>query len=871
MIDIETRLRAGLDRSVNRTIETVVTPPVRAIHDGADRRRHRRVVLVRLAGVFVVLVTATGVWWSRHDNDRTISTNTSVPAVTPSTSAPAATPVTSAPAATPVTSVPAVTPLTSRLFPADTNGTRPTDLFPGTFPIPPSKRVDTQLWTRDGQIVFAVRSDFVGGIVVPSGGSEHLNLPTWPDAELATETNGTLSLYLHNLATNATSHVISRTLSRQDLLTIAASITPATDGPGIDIAPGAAPAGSTQTTHDTADIASSVQFELSAIGTQSIFFRLDAQTAAGRLFQQFFTQATPTNVGTEPADLISTAQTTTITWMPIPTVQATISVGAPAAIALPIARRVAASVHQVDTTTWNTLLTPPTADTTGAATTVVAVAPATTIAMAPATTAPTVASGSDLKSAQVKCDYTAAQVGPVTSPLSGSAQQSGWLNVTSDAGTSRVFAVQEIDPSLRPQSALGSSASTVDGHAVVVSVSHSQGADEVLQSTDAGVSWNDLGPLQNVTSVAVAPSGRTVAAATGAAGFTAMAIYSNGTWSTVKSPSVPSPVVEDVAFWGEDRIVAVVQQAVPGYANDTVSLANVWSYSIATGEWAPITTFQTNGDPFYVARTPVVGADGNLYFLVLSSDNTHPGLWLWKAESGDLSQPRPLRAINDTETALVAVNNDNSILWASSDANGTWQLIQQNGGRYSWLACARAGNLRMNNGDPHQAAATNATAANNSSADPGTGTVPTTRTASTVATTRVPVISEWDVDGRLRVVFAAPTSFVLDPKVKPLADVDRADGLYLLKRWIVDGSPYIAALSVQRDPGDGAPINSESKPYATIVSAGMTWNLVDFGQSTFVGADVVALGRLDGYLLEITGTDQLVRSVVAALTISAIG
>ena len=535
MIDIETRLRASLNETVDRSSEPVVAPPVRLIHDGADRRRRRRMVLVRVTGGFVVLVTATGVWWSRHDNDPTISTNTSAPAVTPSTSVPAVTPV---------------TPSTSRLFPADTNGARPTDVFPAPTSIRASHRVDTQLWTRDGQIVLAVRSDFVGGSVVPPGGSEHLSLPAWPDAELAIEANGTLSLYLHNLASNATSHVISRTLSRQDLLTIAASITPAADGLGIDIAPGAAPAGSTQTTHETADIAPPVQFELGAVGTQTIFFRLDAQTAAGRLFQQFSDQATPTTVGADPADIISTAQMTTITWMPIPTVQATVTVIAPTAIAVPIAQRVAASVHQIDPTTWNTLLTPATPATSGASATTANLTPPTT-----ELTTSTLANANALHSAPGKCVDTAAYVAPATPP-------------------------------------------------------------------------------------------------------------------------------------------------------------------------------------------------------------------------------------------------------------------------------------------------TNALTAR----------------------------SEWNLDGRLCVTFDKPANFVLDPKLQTLTASDRAGGLYLLQRFIVNGDPQMTALSVQRDPGDDAPINKQSKPYATITNPTVTWNLVDFGGTTPTsGGDVIGLARLDGYLIEITGTDQLVRIIINAVTLSPIG
>ena len=162
--------------------------------------------------------------------------------------------------------------------------------------------------------------------------------------------------------------------------------------------------------------------------------------------------------------------------------------------------------------------------------------------------------------------------------------------------------------------------------------------------------------------------------------------------------------------------------------------------------------------------------------------------------------------------------------------------------------------------------------ASSAAVEPAISSAPSTQGAVTTSPpASAAAISEWTVEGSLRVTFVTPASFIPDPKLKPLADVDRAAGLYLLKRWVVDGNPNIAAISVQRDPGDNAPINKASKPYATIANSTVTWNLVDFGGMAPGRENIVGLARYKGYLVEITGTDQLVRTVVAALTLSGIG
>ena len=110
-----------------------------------------------------------------------------------------------------------------------------------------------------------------------------------------------------------------------------------------------------------------------------------------------------------------------------------------------------------------------------------------------------------------------------------------------------------------------------------------------------------------------------------------------------------------------------------------------------------------------------------------------------------------------------------------------------------------------------------------------------------------------------------PPDWLRDPHLKPLSEADTANGLFLLQRWIVPNSGGIAALSVQRDPGDNAPVNS-APSYRVIQIEGTDWRLVDFGNGD--RRSVVAFAQINGYLFEITGTDTSVEALARSVIVS---
>jgi hypothetical protein len=120
----------------------------------------------------------------------------------------------------------------------------------------------------------------------------------------------------------------------------------------------------------------------------------------------------------------------------------------------------------------------------------------------------------------------------------------------------------------------------------------------------------------------------------------------------------------------------------------------------------------------------------------------------------------------------------------------------------------------------------------------------------------------WVVD-KLHLGISVPVGSRLDPHLVPLSQIDVKNGLLLLQRWIVSSCSCVLALSVQKDPGDDAPVNKEIVPYAVILVDSTEWRLVDFGSGD--RSNTVAFARIDAYLVEVTGNEQLVRSIVKSI------
>lgn len=262
-----------------------------------------------------------------------------------------------------------------------------------------------------------------------------------------------------------------------------------------------------------------------------------------------------------------------------------------------------------------------------------------------------------------------------------------------------VVAVQEFVPSARPTSTVGPIAMSSSGTAIAATIDH-KGPDSVLISNDRGGTWENVGTFADVGSIALDPSGQTIAIADQGVLWLSTA----GKKIAISEPPVKQPLAEDLLFLSSDKLLVVIDELVDDSLSDVATLANLWSYSISSSTWSRVTSFQTQGEPWYAVRTPILDLDANeILFLVLTNEPSGQGLWLWSANvelDGSLGEPVKLRKVADSDSALVAATNPSKLLWASMDVSGTWHLVTEDFGVYRDLGCARVASLPINNGDP---------------------------------------------------------------------------------------------------------------------------------------------------------------------------
>jgi hypothetical protein len=132
-----------------------------------------------------------------------------------------------------------------------------------------------------------------------------------------------------------------------------------------------------------------------------------------------------------------------------------------------------------------------------------------------------------------------------------------------------------------------------------------------------------------------------------------------------------------------------------------------------------------------------------------------------------------------------------------------------------------------------------------------------------------PALTTWVLSdvAKTSISMRIPPDFKIDPRLQPLSAVDATNGLMLLQRWIVPKNGHIAAISVQVDPGDAAPVN-KLIAYRTIATQMAQWAVVDLdpGEAT----NIVAFARVKGYLIEITAPDDVLAAQLVN-TVSLVG
>ncbi|HEY4331185.1 MAG TPA: hypothetical protein VGM78_01395, partial [Ilumatobacteraceae bacterium] len=168
--------------------------------------------------------------------------------------------------------------------------------------------------------------------------------------------------------------------------------------------------------------------------------------------------------------------------------------------------------------------------------------------------------------------------------------------------------------------------------------------------------------------------------------------------------------------------------------------------------------------------------------------------------------------------------------------------------------------------------ATTETVPSTTTAPPATDAPPTTiRSSTTDAAPTTAADPSWVIDDQVRLTVSLPADALPDERTKPLADRDRANGLYFLDGWALRSCNCRILISVQRDPGDDAPLYALIKPYDTITAESAAWRLVDMGGAGDNSHGlVVAFARREGLLYEITGDGTTVPNMIHNLTLESI-
>lgn len=129
---------------------------------------------------------------------------------------------------------------------------------------------------------------------------------------------------------------------------------------------------------------------------------------------------------------------------------------------------------------------------------------------------------------------------------------------------------------------------------------------------------------------------------------------------------------------------------------------------------------------------------------------------------------------------------------------------------------------------------------------------------------------EWVVDDSVTVQFTPPSSFRQDPRPSAaIQDYDRAHGLYVLERWLVQGDPTMATFSVQSNPGEESPLLSRQEFPDSIVTDDLTWYL--WNNETVDQTDkppTRGMAVTADYLYMVSGTLASMQAVIAGLAIN---
>ena len=139
-------------------------------------------------------------------------------------------------------------------------------------------------------------------------------------------------------------------------------------------------------------------------------------------------------------------------------------------------------------------------------------------------------------------------------------------------------------------------------------------------------------------------------------------------------------------FLDEQRVLAVVQEKVAGAPPEDESLNNLWVFDLGSGEWTRKTSFHASGDNWIGIRTPVMAADGSIYFVRISanaSETKEPRFELWRFAGGRATKVRALAS----EMYLAGLSDDRFLWNAPSRTCGDWGLFIEAPDGLTQLGC----------------------------------------------------------------------------------------------------------------------------------------------------------------------------------------
>lgn len=234
------------------------------------------------------------------------------------------------------------------------------------------------------------------------------------------------------------------------------------------------------------------------------------------------------------------------------------------------------------------------------------------------------------------------------------------------------------------------------------------GRDTLLVSEDGGITWMDVGSMDDIIATATSGDGNLVAAASTDG---ELSLLRGGNGWVPESIALPSNALfaSGLSFDGpSSSLVATLSERVPGARVDLANLVNVWTMDIGTMTWSRVTDLKADFDRWSIAMSPVFDdTSGALLFVVESGlgsggiEDVTSELWTWGPGSD-----APAMVEGGLPQTLLVAGSGTTRIWNLADETGTWHLLAEDLASSSLtdLGCGRSVLASVLNNDPDNSA-----------------------------------------------------------------------------------------------------------------------------------------------------------------------